>query len=391
MKKSHKLLSNFNVSTNQIWIVAGEASGDMHGAALLHQLKKLFPESQFYGIGGSNMEKEGLILFNHINQLAVMGFSEIIGKISSIYKIFRSFVKEMKIATPQALILIDFPDFNLRLAKKAFKAGVPVIYYISPQLWAWRKKRIKIIKKYVNKMIVIFPFEKKFYQKNGVDVTYTGYPLTEKLQLNKFRNETIRRGFLSENSSVLVGILPGSRNSEVKKILPKLLQGLVMIKNKFPEVSFVLPKGATIDEALITKILQKVDLPIKIVNEKAHDVMGNADLLFVASGTATLEATCMTTPMIVVYRISGTSYAIARKLVKVPYIAMPNLIAEQKIVPELVQKDLNSDNIFEIGKYYLEDRNRLRIMRNQLQNIREQLQGSDAYLNAAEAIETALT
>ncbi|MFC1850754.1 lipid-A-disaccharide synthase [candidate division CSSED10-310 bacterium] len=370
----------------RIWIITGEVSGDMHGAGLVQHLRKLIPQASFAGIGGPCLEAEGVLLYHHIQELAVMGFSEVFLKLRSIMKIFRNLVKRMKVEKPVAVILVDFPDFNLRFARKAFKAGVPVIYYISPQLWAWRKRRINTIKKYVRKMIVIFPFEEEFFKNNGVDAYFTGYPLAEKLSPQNYQSAHNRSLFTEEKDHFLIGILPGSRNTEIRKILPPLLASAALIRAEFPNTTFIIPRASTADSSLLQDLIRARGVAVQVVDGRTYEVMANSDFLLTASGTATLEATCLTTPMIVVYRMTPLNYFIARRLVKVPHIAMANLVAGYRLVPELIQHDLTAENVFRLARQFMLEPERLQTIRSGLEAVRQKLQSKDAYHQAALAV-----
>jgi len=370
--------------TNQtVWLITGEASGDMHAAGLVHQLKQQSATLQFKGVGGPALEAEGMVLLHHINELAVMGFSEVVLKLPHILKLFRGLVRRMRAERPQAVILVDFPDFNLRLARKAWQLGIPVIYYISPQLWAWRRNRIKSIKKYVTAMMVIFPFEADFYRQNGVEAYFTGYPLAEKIEHIVSQQPPDVERITPPTGAVVIGILPGSRHSEVKKILPVMIEGMKLVQQKFPETLFLLPLASTVDPDIVTPIVNDFQGNLTITTGNTYSVMSQADFIFVASGTATLEAACLTVPMVVVYRVSTLSYLIARSLIRVDHIAMTNLVAGRRLVPELVQADFSAANLFEQARLLIEGPERRQRIRTDLAEIRNKLHTKDAYKNAA--------
>ncbi|MBN2381907.1 lipid-A-disaccharide synthase [bacterium] len=369
-----------------LWIVTGEASGDLHAAGLVNQLKILSPGLEVQAIGGPALEAEGAVLLHHINELAVMGFSEIVSSLPRIYRLFRGLIKRLERERPRAVILVDFPDFNLRLARKTHALGIPVIYYISPQLWAWRRGRIKKIRKYVDRMIVIFPFEQDFYRKNGIEAVFTGYPLCAKIAGLAGRDGEPLVPVDPEPRGPVIGILPGSRQSEVRTILPVLIQGMELIQRDFPEVVFLLPQAPTVPRQLIDDLVSHFTGQLTIVRGRTYDVMAQSDFIFVASGTATVEATCLAVPMVVVYRVSGLSYMIARSLVKVDHIAMPNLVAGKRLVPELVQSELTPQALLNQARDWIVDPARLDRMRAELAQVRTKLQSDDAYKNGAQAI-----
>lgn len=375
-----------NRTRESIWIVTGEASGDLHGGELIHELRKLLPSFSFRGIGGPHLLKEEVDLLFHIRELAVMGLTEVLVSVPRIYTIFRKVVKTMKAERPRAIILVDFPDFNLRLAKKAHKLGIPVIYYISPQLWAWRKSRIKIIKKNVTKMIVIFPFEQQFYADHGVDAFFSGYPLCEKLTGLHLNGTQIKKEFVDFEGQPLLGILPGSRHGEVQRTLPPIIESLKLIHKRFPAVKVILPIAPTIDEKMLRSLIKKSPVPISIVSGKTYELLAAADCIVVASGTATLEAACSLTPMIVVYKLTALSYTIAKKLVHVSHIAMANLVARREIVPELIQKELTPEKIAAHVTNILENKKLREQMRHDLESVRQELICENSYQKAASAI-----
>lgn len=373
-------------NNNHLWLVAGEVSGDMHAAGLVHQLKQQIPDLVISGVGGPALQKTGMHIYHHINELAVMGFSDVVKALPRIYGIFRNCVRLLKKDTPQAVILVDFPDFNLLFARKAWKLGIPVIYYISPQLWAWRRRRIKKIKKYIHKMIVIFPFEEEFYRKNGVDVCFSGYPLCEEIANKSFTEGESAINDEDLDNKYVVGLLPGSRNSEVKKILPHMLDGMAKLNKKYPDTLFLLPKASTVDRQIIDDISKNYMLPLTVVDGETYKVMTISDFIVVASGTATVEATCLTEPMIVVYRISPFNYAIARSLIRVDHIAMTNLVAGYRLVPELIQNEMTGERIFQEADILIQNPERLDKMHSELAIVRNRLQSKSAYEKAARQI-----
>jgi lipid-A-disaccharide synthase len=330
----------------ELLIVAGERSGDTYGAALISEIKGASPDCKFYGIGGEKMHRAGMEIFHDITEMAVVGFVEVIKNFSKFRNIFVEMVRLARDRRPDAVILIDYPGFNLRYAKKLKALGIKVIYYISPQVWAWHKSRVKQIKRNVNKMIVIFPFEEGFYKEHSVDATFVGHPMIDWLKPTMPRDQVCKT-LGADPDTKIVGILPGSRENEMNRLLPVMLEAANIIGQKGPEVTFLLPPAndslKTAAEQLIEECSDKTN--IHIWEGDVYDVMSHADAAMVCSGTATLETGCFGTPMVVLYKINPLTYFLAKRLVNVPNIGMINLMAETQIVKELVQKDATPGNI----------------------------------------------
>jgi len=365
-----------------IMIVAGEASGDMHGAHLVREMLKADPRLTFYGIGGNKLRQEGVDILADASEMAVVGLTEVISKLRSILNIMRMMKRSMDERRPDLVILIDYPDFNLPLAKAARKKGIKVFYYISPQVWAWRRGRIKTIKQTVDQMAVILPFEVETYQNRGFAVTYVGHPLLDMVK-QRFSRQEARKTFGLNEDQVTVGILPGSRMSEAGKLLPELLRAAEILKKEIPETQFVLPLADTLDEKKINPYVSRHDLPIKIISGHTYDVIACCDLALVASGTATLETALLEVPMIIVYRISWLSYAIGRWIVDVKNIGLVNIVAGKTVVPELIQNDANAVRIAAEALFILKNRERQQDMIKELKGIRAKLGEAGASVRAA--------
>ena len=343
-KKSIPLINSVPKKNKTIMIVAGEASGDMHGANLVREMLKIDPALNFYGIGGKKLREEGVKLLANASDMAVVGLTEVISKLGSIFKIMGMMKRSLDERRPDLVILIDYPDFNLPLANAAKKRGIKIFYYISPQVWAWRKGRIGQIKKTVDKMAVILPFEVDTYGQEGFTVNYVGHPLLDMVKLNYSKQESRKKFGLAENK-ITIGILPGSRLSEVGKLMPELLRASEILAQKMPEVQFVLPLADTLEEKIITEIISGFNVKVKIISGHTYDVISCADLALVASGTATLETALLGIPMVIVYKISLLSYLIGRLFVDVKNIGLVNIIAGKTIVPELIQGDASGKRI----------------------------------------------
>jgi lipid-A-disaccharide synthase len=325
-------------------IVAGEASGDLHGGNLVREMRTLHPDVSFFGVGGRKMEAAGVELIADVADMAVVGLTEVISKLGAVLGVMRRLKGELKKDPPALLVLIDYPDFNLPLAKAARRLGIKVLYYISPQVWAWRKGRLKTIRTSVEKMVVILPFEEEFYRKAGVDATFVGHPLLDGLKTRFQRSEALRHFGLDENA-VTVAILPGSRKSEVSELLPVMMESCELISGMISPVQFVLPLAPTLPFSFVDTILKRFPTRVTVVAKDMYDAIAASDAAIVASGTATLETALLGTPMVVVYRISGLSYAIGKRFIKVDYISLVNLIAEKAVVPELIQHDAEPGRI----------------------------------------------
>lgn len=369
--------------TKKIMIVAGEASGDMHGAALVHEMSKINPSLNFYGIGGSQLEKMGVKLFVNNSSLAVMGITEVISKLISILKILALMKKSLNDDRPDLVILIDFADFNLRLAKAAKKKGIKVFYYISPKVWAWRKTRINQIKKFVDRMAVIFPFEVDTYAAKGYTVNYVGHPLVEMVKSHDTKQDSRKKIDIPENKTT-IALLPGSRLSEVTKLLPEMVLAAEIVAQKIPDIQFVLPLADTIEEKIIFDLTKGSSLKIKVIAGKTYDVISSADLAIVASGTATLETGLLGVPMIILYKFSPFTALIARMLITPQPIGLVNIIAGKMIAPELLQQEANANRIASEALAILLNEEKKQEIIAQLQDIRIKLGEAGAARRAAQ-------
>ncbi|CAG1065017.1 lipid-A-disaccharide synthase [uncultured bacterium] len=318
-----------------IFIVSGEESGDMHGAALMRSLKKMIPGLYFSGMGGTRMKDEGLFGLDS-REVSVVGIVEVLGKLLKILKSMRSLKGDLRGDHFDAVVLIDFPDFNLRLAKEAKRLNIPVIYYISPQVWAWRKGRLGKIARVVDKMLVVFPFEVTLYRQAGVDVEYVGHPLADTVRCGLTREEA-RAAMSISPGETAIALLPGSRTGEVKRLLGPMVNAAGLITRKLKGARFLLPAAGSINDGLLKKYLKQSGARIDVVRGAMYTALRASDAAIVASGTATLETALIGTPQVIVYRMSPISYAIAKSLVKLPHAGLPNIVAEKEVVPELIQ------------------------------------------------------
>ena len=327
-----------------IMLVAGEASGDAHGAVLCRALAALAPGWRLFGMGGARMAEAGMDVVLDLTAHAAVGGSEAIGRVPMLYGAYRRLVGILGTPPrPRALVLIDFPEFNLRLARAARRAGVPVVYFIPPQIWAWRAGRIGAIARRVTRVLAVFPFEVPLYRDAGVPVEFVGHPLVDSLAEAPSRVEARKRLELAEDALVL-GLLPGSRGREIERLLPAMRDAAIEIARADPDVQFLLALAPTVDRGMVERRVAGGPR-IAIVERDAHAVMAAADLLFAASGTATLEAALLGTPMIICYRVSHFSYRLFLLLVRVSWIGLPNLALGRGAVPELYQENVTGPRL----------------------------------------------
>ena len=374
------------MSSKRIFIIAGENSGDLHGSNLVKAIRKMDSSIEFKGLGGPQLASAGVtLMMNIVEDFAIIGFWEILKNLSKFKKLFKSVVDELKNGNYSGIILIDYPEFNLKVAREANKLGIPIIYYVSPQIWAWRRGRRKEIAKIVSKMLVVLPFEVKHYEGTGLDIEYVGHPLLNVIKLTMTKDVVCKKFDLDSNK-LIIGLLPGSRKGEVERILPIMIATAELIKQKIPDVQFVLPRASTISQDLIQLHLQNTSLNIKVVNEFRYNVRSILDFALVASGTATLESAFLKTPMIVIYKVSLLTWLIAKNLVTLPYIGLVNILAGDLIVPEFIQNDAKPTAIAKRVLKILNDPEELENIKFELAKVREKIGEPGASMNAARAV-----
>ena len=357
-------------------ISAGEASGELYGAKLieaLHRLSRSPSGLEFFGVGGERMRQAGCDLVVNANQIAVVGLAEVVEHLPRIFGLFHKVVAEADRRRPAAAVLIDFPDFNFRLARELHQRGIPVIYYVSPQLWAWRQSRIELVRKYVRKMLVIFPFEEEFYRQHGIGAEYVGHPLAEMTLPSVTREQ-----FAAENGidpdRQWIALLPGSRRGEVSRIFPRLLQAAQLLGEEYV---YIVPVASTLDPRWMASFFRDTSGAITLTKD-ARSALLHARAAAVASGTSTLEAALIGTPFAMVYQVAPLTWTFGRRLVKVDRFAMPNLIAERDVVPELVQDSFTPERVCaELKRLMPEGDDRAAIMAG-FAEVRRRLRGSDA-------------
>jgi lipid-A-disaccharide synthase len=371
---------------DSILIIAGENSGEKYGAALIHQFKKIHPDCIFFGIGGSSMEAEGARLLFSIDDLAIVGIIEIVSHIPRIHRIFKLVLSEVRKELPIAAVLIDSPDFNLRLAKPLKKLSIPILYYISPTVWAWRKARLKLIKKTVAKMLLIFPFEKNIYKKNNIPAEYIGHPLLERIRTSFSKaNFYLKYGLDPEKQ--LIALLPGSRKSEIQYHMPILTDAIKKINSSF-NVQFVLLLADNLNKTIITKFIPpELKQIILILKNDAYEAIAASDLALSSCGTANLEAALLETPIIAFYRLSPLTYSLGLKFIKISNYSIVNILAGHKVIPELIQNKFSSENIFhETERILISPTIRSKMIEN-FKKIRKILGDKNASQNAAQELD----
>ena len=369
----------------KIMIVAGEVSGDIHGAGLIQSLQKENEKIDFFGIGGSKMVRENFRSYFTLENLQSHGIIELIRHIPRLYIILTKMCQVLQKERPSILILIDYPGFNLKLAACAKKMGVKVIFFNSPQIWAWRKRRLNTIKRVVDKMIVLFPFEEKIYKEAGIDVSYIGNPLMDQKFTKKELNYFLQK-FNIKSSKKLFVIAPGSRPSELRRHLPTILNAIPYIKKEIGEIEFILPLAESLNLKEVEKMIQSTAVPITIVREHFFESILSCDAAIVASGTASLQAGLALKPFIIVYKVAPLTFWIARILSNTKYIGMVNILAKKEIVPELLQNEFNVRNIAAKSIMILQDQDyRVKII-SELKKIKKMLGEKKAYNRAALSI-----
>ncbi|HBZ54338.1 MAG TPA: lipid-A-disaccharide synthase [Syntrophobacteraceae bacterium] len=368
-----------------IFVSAGEASGDLHGAGLVRALFRQAPGARISCLGGRNLHEAGAALVVDNREVAVVGGFEVARHLKSLMRAWRVIDRHLASQRPNLAVFIDFPDFNLLLARKARRFGCKVFYYISPQVWAWRRGRVRTLRRLVDRMAVILPFESEFYAAQGMKVHYVGHPLMDVVGRAPSYLEACGRHRPS-GTELLVGLLPGSRSGEVRMLLPILLQAAARIKASLPGVSFVLPVAPTLTTRDLEKQVQTGEsggVPVRLVEGDTWGVIRACDLVLTASGTVTLETAILGTPMVILYRISKLSEPIARLLIRTPFIGLPNLIAGRAISPELIQDAANPQSLADTAVFLLKDARRLEQQRQELAAIRALLGRSGAAERAA--------
>ena len=376
---------NSAIRNPRVLLVAGEASGDLHGGDLITALRRQVPTIEVFGVGGPALRAAGVQTLVDSEAIAGMGLVEARDKVGALIRTYRQLKQILRTNPPDLLIVIDFPEFNLRLAKVAKRVGVPVFYYISPQVWAWRKRRVYTIAKRVDRLAAVFPFEPAFYAAHGCTVDFVGHPLVDRVRPTRTREDTLWRHGLDPQHRTIV-LLPGSRAQEVRYLLGPMLGATEQLGNDY---QFVLAAADTLDvEELRNRVRHTA---IRVVQGDTYNLVYASDLALVASGTATLETALLERPMVIVYRLAPFTYALARMIVRVPFIGMPNLIAERRVVPELIQRDVTPSRIAAEATRLLTDAQAYSVAQAGLREVRQRLGGGGAAERAATLVAEMLT
>ena len=364
-------------------IVAGEASADMYGAEVARALRHKFDNAQFYGLGGPRMRNAGVELEGDISKTAVVGPFEALSSLGVLYTVFRRLADRVEAEPPSAAVLIDFPDFNLRLAKRLKHAGVPVVYYVSPQVWAWREGRVKQIQELVNKMLVILPFEEEIYRKAGVDVEFVGHPLIDMVRATKSKEEFCDDHGIDPRKTI-VALLPGSRRKEVRFVLPTMCEAAALILAKKPAAQFVLPLASGLDRKFVQEMIRGV--PVKVIANDTYNAVRYARTAIVASGTATLETALLGTPEVIVYRISQATWMLGKFLLRVRLFGLVNIILGEEVVPELFQDKMTPQAVSQTALRLMDDVWIQSRIRANYEKLRRQLGSGNVAERVADAV-----
>ena len=375
------------MSDLSLMIVAGERSGDLLGAELARALRERLADVNLFGCGGDAMRQAGVDTVVDSHPLTMMGITEVISGLPRAYRALQTLVAEVDRRRPQLAVLIDFPDFNLRLAKRLKKRGVRVVYFVSPQVWAWRSGRLRQLKAHIEKMLCIFDFEEAIYRQAGIPVEYVGHPMVDLVRPNLTREKFFARVGLDQGKTT-VALLPGSRAKEVSRILPTMLAaaGRISLNRK---VQFVVAAAPTLDADWVERTLLEPfagRLTIRVATQATHDALRHCDVAIVASGTATLEAALCERPMVVVYRLSRLTYRIGRLLVKLPFYSMVNILAGKQVVPELIQSDFTPARVAGEVEYLLDHSQAREEMAANLRALKARLGPGGAVGRAADAV-----
>jgi lipid-A-disaccharide synthase len=364
-------------------IVAGEASGDLHASEVIHHLKQLVPTLETFGIGGDLLAGEGMRILHHAREMGIVGLFNVLRHLRMFRRVLGEMIEAIAREKPDAVMLVDYPEFNLRLARRCKEMGFRVIYYISPQVWAWRRGRVKQIAKVVDHMLVIFPFEENFYREHGVPVTYVGHPLIDELAPRVGAGPSAGTG-RPEGRPLHIALMPGSRRHEVRALLPAMLEAVEIIKTEH-EVDAYIIQAPTIGSSELLDIMQKEGIFVRILPHDRGEALAASDVALSSSGTATLEAAIAGTPVVVMYRLSSLTHLLARRLVKVPHFSLVNIVAGKQVVPELIQDAVNGTRIAREVRALLDPAENERV-RADLAAVTEKLGGPGASRRAAEAI-----
>ncbi len=354
-------------------IVTGEASGDLHGANLIEAARKIDPELSFFGVGGSRMKAAGCEILIPGETISVMGLVEVIGHFPVIYRAFQTLKNVLRGADrPDVLICIDFPDFNLRLAKEAKRVGIPVLYYVSPQVWAWRRGRVKNISRVVDRLAAILPFEPAFYSGLDIEVEYVGNPLLDEAAVVQSRDMFLAKYEISGEGPV-IGLFPGSRRNELRYNLDTMLEAAELVLKEEPRARFLLPVASSLGRHAFDSKLSGAGFPVVVVEDSIYDVANACDAVLCVSGTVTLQIALAGTPMAILYKMAPLTYEIGRRLVKVPFIGLVNIVAGEGVIKEFIQHEASAENLATELLHMLRDTEYAAGIRDNLSRVREKM------------------
>lgn len=373
--------------SKNLLIVAGEASGDLHAANLLKEIKKINPQVHAFGIGGAKLREAGCEIQHDLTELAVVGFVEVMKHYGHFRKVFFDILEKTKEVKPDAAILVDYPGFNLKLAGYLKKQGIRVIYFISPQVWAWGKERVHFIRKNIDLLLVLFKFEEILYTDGKFQVKFVGHPLLDHVKAAKTGQAVLaENGF--KQTGATISLLPGSRLKEVTRLLPGMLKSAQIIFKKMPQAQFFVCRASTIPRQIIKDIIDKtqIDFPYKMLDDETYNGLQASDFAIVASGTATLETAILNKPMVIVYKVAWPTWILAKLFIRIPHIGLVNVVAGQKIVPELIQADANPQKIAKTVMEILNDKKRMEKTHAELYALKNTLGIPGATQRAAEEV-----
>lgn len=369
----------------KIMISAGEASGDLHGANLAKAIKSICPEAELFGMGGAKMASAGVEILQGIDELGVIGLFAGLGLVRKLFKIRTCMLEEIKTREADVLIVIDYPEYNTRFAKKAYEMGIPVVFFICPSAWAWRKGRAKDVAKISNRVASIFPFEAEVYKEAGANVTYVGHPLVDIVK-PALSLEEARIHFQIDPLKKQILLMPGSRKQEIETLLPPMLDAAEILVGKDPNLEFFLPIASTISKKEIEAMTKEKKAPIQIIEGNAYDLISVCQVGMIGSGTATLEAALLNVPSVIIYKVAPMTYWLGKKLIKLNHFGLPNIVAQKEILPELIQKEVTGEKIAERISNWLYDKKEYEKVLENLSEMKEKLGGGGAVRRTAEIV-----
>ncbi len=369
----------------KILIVAGEPSGDLHASNLVKDLKRLNPHLKFFGLGGSLSKKAGVDIIFDISGLALIGAVEVLKNIFVVKRAYNAVISKVDSLKPDFAILVDYPGFNLRLAMELKKRSIPVIYYISPQVWAWGRDRIDIIRKAVKKILVFFKFEEELYKKYDINVEFVGHPVLDIVKLSLTKEDVLKKYNLS-GEKITISLLPGSRAIEVKRLLPVMVFAGKIINEKLNKTQFIIVKHSDLSINLYERIIENSGLEIRLAEDDAYNVLSASDFAIVASGTATLESAAIGTPLVIIYKVNLLTFILYKLVSNIQFLGLINIIAQKEVAPELLQSNATPEKIANKAIEILSDENKILSMRRELKSVRDSLGSSGASLRAARSI-----